>query len=202
MTVHTALNLGCWTQINGVRGKRGTAYEIGHLEQCQQLCIHKLKCVAINFSTTRRWKMCRILTTTATGPLLPALKKILQYYRLDRDCIRLPRNTPPVSIWTTHTALNLGCWSQVNGVRGRGGVVYKFGHLEQCRQMCIRKRECVAINFATTRRWNMCRILTTTASEPLSPELKNIVQYYRLDRDCIRLPSTLQWRSHDFILGV
>ena len=100
-----------------------------------------------------------------------------------------------------YTALNLECWTQVDGVRGRKGAAYKIGHLEQCQQFCIRKLKCVAINFATTRRWNRCRILTTTATEPLSPELKKIVQYYRLDRDCVRLPSMLQWRSHDFILG-
>ena len=102
-----------------------------------------------------------------------------------------------------HTALNLGCWTQINGVRGRKGATYKLEHLEQCQQLCIRKLKCVAINWATTRRGNMyCRILTTTAAEPLSPKLKKIVQYYRLDRDCARLPSTLQWRGHDFILGV
>ena len=99
------------------------------------------------------------------------------------------------------SALNLECWTQVDGVRGRKGAAYKIGHLEQCQQLCIRKLKCVAINFATIKRGSICKILTTTAAEPLSPKLKKIVQYYRLDRDCVRLPSTLQWRSHDFILG-
>ena len=104
-------------------------------------------------------------------------------------------------ILTVHTALNLGCWTQINGVRGREGAMYEVEDLHECQQSCIRETECVAIDWITISHGNICRNLTTTADDPLPPDEKKIAQYYRLDRDCISLQSTLHCAYSEFHFG-
>jgi len=90
-----------------------------------------------------------------------------------------------------HTALNVGCWTQIIGVRGTAGVMHTVEDLHECQQSCIRENDCVAIDWITISHDNICRILTTTAYDPLPRDEYKIAQYYRLDRDCISLQSTL-----------
>ena len=78
------------------------------------------------------------------------------------------------------------CWSEVKGVSGQHGHVFKIKTLAECQAKCVAS-ECRAIDWIEMKDiTHICRILNTTATHVARPSGGRRLTHYQLDRRCIR----------------
>ena len=77
--------------------------------------------------------------------------------------------------------LNLGCWTARQDIYGLGGTYHEVDSVNECMNMCINNKSCVAFDWDDVG-GTKCRMLTSTATT--TKPIEHWQTHYILDRDC------------------